>query len=167
MKISRIQKPDLEIYQNQSNVRRISNLVHKNILIASDQDADGAHIRALVLAFFHRFSPSLIKNSHVYFLKTPIICGFDKNGKIVEYFFSLSEYKDKNSGKLRYQYFKGLGSWIKEDLKIFFDQYGIENFIVVVDGSEKNDDLKNWLSSKTVDFRKDNLRSESFDINKV
>jgi topoisomerase-4 subunit B len=50
----------------------LESLRYKRVIIATDADVDGMHIRNLLLTFFLRFFEDLVKNGHVYFLETPL-----------------------------------------------------------------------------------------------
>ena len=50
----------------------MEDLRYNNIVIATDADVDGMHIRLLIITFFLQFFPELIKNGHLYILQTPI-----------------------------------------------------------------------------------------------
>ena len=51
----------------------MEDLRYNNIVIATDADVDGMHIRLLIITFFLQFYPELIKNGHLYILQTPIL----------------------------------------------------------------------------------------------
>ncbi|MCF6278942.1 MAG: type IIA DNA topoisomerase subunit B [Flavobacteriaceae bacterium] len=88
----------------------IENLRYNNIVIATDADVDGMHIRLLLITFFLQFFPELIKNGHLYILETPLFRVRDK--KDTFYCYSEQERRDairKLRGKPEITRFKGLG----------------------------------------------------------
>lgn len=64
-----------------TTLRTSDNLTHHRIIIATDQDVDGKHIRILLLTLFMKLAPDIVKNGHVYLLDTPLF---------------INEYKDRN-----------------------------------------------------------------------
>ncbi|MCF6222663.1 MAG: type IIA DNA topoisomerase subunit B [Flavobacteriaceae bacterium] len=88
----------------------IENLRYNNIVIATDADVDGMHIRLLLITFFLQFFPEVIKEGHLYILETPLFRVRDKK----ETFYCYSEKERKNAikklrGKPEITRFKGLG----------------------------------------------------------
>lgn len=88
----------------------IENLRYNNIVIATDADVDGMHIRLLLITFFLQFFPELIKEGHLYILETPLFRVRDKK----ETFYCYSEIEkqdaiEKLRGKPEITRFKGLG----------------------------------------------------------
>ena len=84
------------------------------VVIATDQDPDGAHITSLLINLFYLWFPWMIKQGRIQFLETPLVTTGDKSKK---YFYSLEEFK-KGSGKSdkgNVRYLKGLGSLSLED----------------------------------------------------
>jgi len=88
----------------------IENLRYNNIVIATDADVDGMHIRLLLITFFLQFFPEVIKEGHLYILETPLFRVRDKK----ETFYCYSEIEKKKAikklkGKAEITRFKGLG----------------------------------------------------------
>ncbi|MDR2407116.1 MAG: ATP-binding protein [Bacteroidales bacterium] len=98
----------------------IEGLRYNNIIIATDADVDGMHIRLLLLTFFLRFFPELIKGGHVYILQTPLFRV--RNKKETIYCYSEEERLTairKLSGKAEITRFKGLGEISPDEFKHF------------------------------------------------
>lgn len=88
----------------------LEDLRYNNIVIATDADVDGMHIRLLLITFFLQFFPELIKEGHLYILETPLYRVRDK--KQTFYCYSEQERKDAIKslrGKPEITRFKGLG----------------------------------------------------------
>ena len=88
----------------------IEGLRYNNIVIATDADVDGMHIRLLLITFFLQFFPEVIKNGHLYILETPLFRV--RNKKETYYCYSDEEKKEaieKLRGKPEITRFKGLG----------------------------------------------------------
>ncbi|WP_218598916.1 DNA topoisomerase IV subunit B [Polaribacter sp. NJDZ03] len=88
----------------------LEELRYNNIVIATDADVDGMHIRLLLITFFLQFFPELIKEGHLYILETPLFRV--RNKKETFYCYSQEEKQDainKLRGKPEITRFKGLG----------------------------------------------------------
>jgi topoisomerase-4 subunit B len=88
----------------------LEDLRYNNIVIATDADVDGMHIRLLLITFFLQFFPEVIKNGHLYILETPLFRV--RNKKETYYCYSDEEKKEaisKLRGKPEITRFKGLG----------------------------------------------------------
>ena len=98
----------------------LEDLRYNNIVIATDADVDGMHIRLLLITFFLQFFPELIKEGHLYILQTPLFRVRDKKETI--YCYSEIERKDaveKLKGKSEITRFKGLGEISPDEFKYF------------------------------------------------
>jgi len=98
----------------------IENLRYNNVIIATDADVDGMHIRLLLITFFLQFFPDLIKNEHLYILQTPLFRV--RNKKETIYCYDEHEKQDaqkKLGDKLQVTRFKGLGEISPDEFKHF------------------------------------------------
>ena len=98
----------------------LEDLRYNNIVIATDADVDGMHIRLLLITFFLQFFPELIKEGHLYILQTPLFRVRDKK----ETFYCYSEIERKEAiekikGKSEITRFKGLGEISPDEFKYF------------------------------------------------
>jgi topoisomerase-4 subunit B len=98
----------------------IDDLRYNNVIIATDADVDGMHIRLLLITFFLEFFPDLIKQGHLYILQTPLFrC---RNTKQTFYCYSEEEKLraiKKLTGKPEITRFKGLGEISPDEFKHF------------------------------------------------
>ena len=101
----------------------LADLRYNNIVIATDADVDGMHIRLLLITFFLQFFPELIKEGHLYILQTPLYRVRDK--KQTFYCYSEQERVDAITalrGKEEITRFKGLGEISPDEFKHFIGE---------------------------------------------
>lgn len=112
---------ELNLLQHALDIEEgIENLRYNNVIIATDADHDGMHIRLLLLTFFLQFFPELVINGHVKVLETPIFRV--RNKKETIYCYSQQEKKDaikKLGGKPEITRFKGLGEISPDEFALF------------------------------------------------
>ncbi|MGB2404851.1 MAG: DNA topoisomerase IV subunit B [Flavobacteriaceae bacterium] len=101
----------------------LEDLRYNNIVIATDADVDGMHIRLLLITFFLQFFPELIKEGHLYILQTPLFRVRDKKETI--YCYSENERVEAINtlrGKPEITRFKGLGEISPDEFKHFIGE---------------------------------------------
>ncbi|OLL26098.1 DNA topoisomerase 2 [Neolecta irregularis DAH-3] len=140
-------------------------LRYGHLMIMTDQDHDGSHIKGLIINYFEKFYPSLLKipDFLIEFI-TPIVrCTKKTNKKQTIDFFTLPEYehwKEANNGGAGWdqKYFKGLGTSKAEDAKRYFSDLDrhLKYFHAMQEGDRILVDLA--FSKKKADERKDWLR---------
>ena len=142
----------------------LENLRYNHVVISTDADVDGMHIRLLILTFFLQFFPDLVKNGHVYILETPLFRV--RNKKDTLYCYSSTE-KDaaikELGGNPEITRFKGLGEISPGEFGLFIgDSIRLEPVIVSRKISIK-ELLTYYMGKNTADrqgFIIDNLRIE-------
>lgn len=152
----------------------LQELTHKRIIIASDADADGSHIKGLYLSFFHKYAPYLIKEKRLFFLKTPISAVLKPNGSFDTCFFSIREmeqYLNSNvlHGNQSIKYYKGLGSLTTKLYRELIDNVGeVDNlFEPFMPDAESPILINNWLNEglQATNQRKVYLKNFQLNIN--
>ncbi len=131
----------------------IENLRYNNIVIATDADVDGMHIRLLLITFFLQFFPELIKEGHLYILQTPLFRVRDKK----QTFYCYSDQEKLNamnqlSGKAEITRFKGLGEISPDEFKFFIGE-DIRLDPLMLDKSTTTEDLLQFYMGKNTQDR--------------
>lgn len=119
-KVACYENEEFNLLHNALNIDDgIENLRYNNVVIATDADVDGMHIRLLLLTFFLRFYPELIKTGHVYILQTPLFRV--RNKQKTHYCYTDEERLEaiKNTPKAEITRFKGLGEISPDEFKGF------------------------------------------------
>lgn len=139
-------------------------LRYKNIVIATDADVDGMHIRLLMMTFFLQFFPDLVRNNHVYILETPLFRVRNKQETI--YCYDETEKQaavKKLGGKPEITRFKGLGEISPNEFARFIGP-DMRKIPVVIDQGEHIQQLLEYYMGKNTQERQefiiDNLRVE-------
>ena len=143
-------------------------LRYGKIMIMTDQDVDGSHIKGLIMNLFHSKYPNLIKNTFITCLLTPIIKA-TKN-KNIKSFYTLQDYekweKSNNTNGFKIKYYKGLGTSNTKEAKEYFENMKLvtynysnncDNKIDLAFNKKRANDRKCWLN---------NYNEEILDMNK-
>jgi len=146
----------------------IDDLRYNKVVIATDADVDGMHIRLLLITFFLQFFPDLVKKGHLYVLQTPLFRV--RNKKETVYCYDESEKKGALSrlgAKPEITRFKGLGEISPDEFSYFIgDNMRIDPVVVGRDANLK-EMLGFFMGKNTPDRQKfiiDNLRVEKDDV---
>ena len=112
---------EFNLLQHALNIEEgYEDLRYNNIVIATDADVDGMHIRLLLMTFFLQFFPDLVKNGHVYILETPLFRVRNKQETIYCYDENEKQKAIKKLGnKPEITRFKGLGEISPEEFGKF------------------------------------------------
>lgn len=133
----------------------IEDLRYNNIVIATDADVDGMHIRLLLITFFLQFFPELIKENHLYILQTPLFRV--RNKKETIYCYSEEERQqaiNKLSGKPEITRFKGLGEISPDEFQHFIgDDIRLEP--VMLDKAMSIEELLSFYMGKNTPDRQE------------
>lgn len=142
----------------------LDGLRYRKIVIATDADVDGMHIRLLLMTFFLQFFPDLVRNGHLYILDTPLFRV--RNKKETIYCYSDEERRkaiEKLGSKPEITRFKGLGEISPNEFKGFIGD-GIRLDPVILSKDTKIKKLLEFFMGKNTPKRQgfiiDNLRIE-------
>ena len=140
------------------------NLRYNNVIIATDADDDGMHIRLLLTTFFLKFFPDVIRSGHVYILQTPLFRV--KNKKETCYCYSIEE-KEAEAKRLKtgveITRFKGLGEISDHEFRHFIGKDMRLDKLSITDEDSIQELMEFYMGDNTMDRQKfitDNLRSE-------
>ena len=157
---------EFNLLQNALNIENeLGDLRYNNIVIATDADVDGMHIRLLIITFFLQFFPDLIKEGHLYILQTPLFRVRNKKKTIYCYNSSEKIEAEKElTGKIEITRFKGLGEISPDEFKEFIGP-NIRLDPVIYETDEKVQDLLKFYMGKNTPDRQnfiiDNLKIEN------
>ena len=156
---------EFNLLQHALNIEEgLEELRYNNVVIATDADVDGMHIRLLLLTFFLQFFPDLVKDGHVKILETPLFRVRDK--KDTYYCYSIEE-KDvaveKLRGKAEITRFKGLGEISPDEFEDFIGE-GMKLTPVLTNPKKSIDEILNYYMGKNTPERQvfiiENLKLE-------
>ena len=149
----------------------LDDLRYNRVVIATDADVDGMHIRLLLLTFFLQFFPDLVRNGHLYILETPLFRVRDKQ----KTFYCYSEEEKQQAiqslrGTPEVTRFKGLGEISPGEFKDFIGE-NIKLEPVILNEDTNIDDVLQYYMGKNTPARQefiiDNLRVEKDDSDEI
>ena len=142
----------------------MDNLRYNNIIVATDADDDGMHIRMLVITFFMKYYPDLIRGGHVYILQTPLFRVKDKKKTV--YCYSREEKEEalkKMKSGVQITRFKGLGEISSDEFRHFIGKDMRLDQVSIGEDESLADIMEFYMGDNTIDrqnFIRQNLRSE-------
>jgi topoisomerase-4 subunit B len=146
----------------------LDDLRYNRVVIATDADVDGMHIRLLLLTFFLQFFPELVRQGHLYILDTPLFRVRDKQ----KTFYCYSEAEKQAAiaqlrGKPEITRFKGLGEISPGEFKDFIGENIRLDPVVIAEDTDLDDVLSYYMGKNTQsrqEFIIDNLRVEKDEV---
>ena len=125
---------EFNLLQNALNIEDgLDGLRYNKIIIATDADVDGMHIRLLLITFFLQFFPELVKEKHLYILQTPLFRVRNKNNTMYCYDIAEKVHAENTlKGKLEITRFKGLGEISPSEFKAFLFGQNLEQTAVIL-----------------------------------
>ncbi len=146
----------------------LDSLRYNNVVIATDADVDGMHIRLLMITFFLQFFPDLVKSGHLYVLQTPLFRVRNKKETIYCYSDLERQHAIQKLGtKPEITRFKGLGEISPDEFKFFIGESIRLEPVVITKDIHIKDILEFYMGKNTPD-RQDfiirNLRVEKDEI---
>jgi len=142
----------------------LDGLRYNNVVIATDADVDGMHIRLLLITFFLQFFPELVREGHLYILQTPLFRV--RNKKETHYCYDESEKRAsilKLGSKVEITRFKGLGEISPDEFKHFIGKEIRLEPVMIGKDSTIEDMLTFYMGKNTParqEFIIENLRVE-------
>ena len=156
---------EFNLLQSALNIENgIDELRYNKIVIATDADVDGMHIRLLILTFFLQFFSDLVKNGHVFILQTPLFRV--RNKKTTLYCYSEQEKQnaiEKIGKNFEITRFKGLGEISPNEFKNFIGKDMRLDPVIINKETSIDDVLKYYMGKNTPDrqeFIINNLKIE-------
>jgi topoisomerase IV subunit B len=156
---------EFNLLQHALNIEEgLEDLRYNNVVIATDADVDGMHIRLLLLTFFLQFFPDLVKEGHVKVLETPLFRVRDKK----QTFYCYSEEEKQAAirtlkGKAEITRFKGLGEISPHEFEDFISE-NIRLSPVILGQENSIEDILSYYMGKNTQERQefiiDNLKVE-------
>ena len=142
----------------------LENLRYNNIIVATDADDDGMHIRMLVCTFFMKYYPDLIRRGHVHILQTPLFRVRNKTAN--RYCYSQEEkeqaIKDLKS-KVEITRFKGLGEISSDEFADFIGEDMRLDPVSLAEEESISEIMEFYMGDNTIErqmFIRQNLKSE-------
>ncbi|KAI3380928.1 hypothetical protein SNEBB_005461 [Seison nebaliae] len=141
-------------YDNRDDLK---SLRYGRLMIMSDQDHDGSHIKGLVINFIHNSWPNLLKHNFIEEFITPIVKVSRRNTELS--FFSIPEFEEwknetENWPQWKVKYYKGLGTSTSKEAKEYFSDMQRHRIRFLYEGIKDDDSIRLAFEKKMVEQRK-------------
>ncbi|KAH9394262.1 DNA topoisomerase 2-beta [Tyrophagus putrescentiae] len=147
-----------KVYETEEDLK---SLRYGKLMIMTDQDQDGSHIKGLLINFIHHFWPSLLKLNFLEEFITPIVKVTKKSNKnMVKAFYSLPEFQEWKAATPNYhtwdvKYYKGLGTSTSAEGKEYFADLARHRIVFRYGGADDDHHVKLAFSKKMIEERKE------------
>ncbi|XP_060111232.1 DNA topoisomerase 2-alpha [Heteronotia binoei] len=148
----------LQYKKNYDDPESLKSLRYGKIMIMTDQDQDGSHIKGLLINFIHHNWPSLLRHSFLEEFITPIVKASKNKEEIA--FYSIPEFEEWKTNAPNYKswkikYYKGLGTSTSKEAKEYFAEMARHRIPFKYSGPEDDDAISLAFSKKKVEDRKE------------
>ncbi|XP_050533091.1 DNA topoisomerase 2 isoform X2 [Daktulosphaira vitifoliae] len=148
----------LQYKKKYETMEDLKTLRYGRLMIMTDQDQDGSHIKGLIINFIHHNWPSLLKLPFLEEFITPIVKA--TKGKEELSFYSLPEFEEwkeatRNWNKYKIKYYKGLGTSTSKEAKEYFQNMRRHRILFKYEGTHDDEHIEMAFSKKMVDARKE------------
>uniref|UniRef100_A0A3P9BTL4 DNA topoisomerase 2 n=1 Tax=Maylandia zebra TaxID=106582 RepID=A0A3P9BTL4_9CICH len=148
----------LQYKKNYSDPESLKSLRYGKIMIMTDQDQDGSHIKGLLINFIHHNWPSLLRHNFLEEFITPIIKASFKKNQLS--FYSIPEFNawkesQQNHKSWKIKYYKGLGTSTSQEAKEYFSDMQRHRIPFKYSGPEDDEAITLAFSKKKVEERKE------------
>ncbi|VDN07914.1 unnamed protein product [Thelazia callipaeda] len=148
----------LKFGEDYSVEKKFKTLRYGRLLIMTDQDPDGSHIKGLIVNFLHNYWPSLLSANFVNYFVTPLLKV--KRGSDIKSFYNVAEYEkwrasNPNSSKYSTKYYKGLGTSSAEEAREYFANIERHTVRFIYDGEASDKSISLAFAKDKADSRKE------------
>jgi len=148
----------LQYKENYEDPMKLSQMRYGKIMIMTDQDQDGSHIKGLLINFVHHFWPSLLRHNFLEEFITPIVKV--TKGKTEKSFYSIPEFDEwktetENWHTYKVKYYKGLGTSTSKEAKEYFSDFQKHRIKFHYGGGEDDSNINLAFSKKKIEERKE------------